>query len=165
MDCQRRVPRDGNRPSWLLDMLLPEFACGLASWVAPHCQISRSFRFPPDPLPRRCQYRQPHPSSLHPSPIQDRLFSVFRFCGRRSFPANVGASPSFLVASRLNTAGFATVRRSARPLALQAYFVLLARSGFLLRLDRSWESSLLRPCSLTITLSGTVKAMPIVYHI
>src|SRR6266511_3543030 len=96
----------------------------------PRSQTSRFSLFPPDPSPRLCQYCRPHPFFLHPEAIQDRLFSVFRFCGRRSFLANAKASPS---------CPDRTVC-SAR----------ISRSINLLRRDQFSESCRLRPCFFTI---------------
>src|SRR6266511_3140682 len=96
----------------------------------PRSQTSRFSLFPPDPSPRLCQYCRPHPFFLHPEAIQDRLFSVFRFCGRRSFLANAKASLS----CPDRTVCFARISRSIN----------------LLRRDQFSESCRLRPCFFTI---------------
>src|SRR5262245_52001546 len=97
-------------------------ARGLASLAGLRFQTSRSSPLPPFHFSRHCPRRSPCLSSLHLHLFPNRLFSSFRFVGQRSFPANEGSSLSCLATSRLKTAGCATVRRSARPLALQVYF-------------------------------------------
>src|SRR6266508_2187060 len=116
----------------------------------PRSQTSRFSLFPPDPSPRLCQYCRPHPFFLHPEAIQDRLFSVFRFCGRRSFLANAKASPSCLAAQLLNTAGFARAQRCLSCPDRTVCFARISRSINLLRRDQFSESCRLRPCFFTI---------------
>src|SRR6266540_1924064 len=116
----------------------------------PRSQTSRFSLFPPDPSPRLCQYCRPHPFFLHPEAIQDRLFSVFRFCGRRSFLANAKASPSCLAAQLLNTAGFARSQRLLSCPDRTVCFARISRSINLLRRDQFSESCRLRPCFFTI---------------